>query len=158
MRKRNIDWIKIALAIGLCLGVGFLGSLVTTPSIVGWYATLVKPSFNPPNWIFGPVWTTLYILMGISLYLVWTSRTSKRNMAQNLFYLQLGLNALWSYLFFGLQNPLLAMWDIVALWIAIFLTIRAFVPVSKTAAYLLFPYLAWVSFAAFLNFSIVLLN
>lgn len=154
----KIRWTKLALAIGLCLGAGALGSLVTTPSVGGWYSTLVKPAFNPPNWIFGPVWTTLFILMGIALYFVWTSNSRKRVAAQKLFYLQLSLNVLWSYLFFGLRNPSLALLDIVALWIAIFLTIRAFVPVSKFAAYLLFPYLAWVSFALVLNLSIVLLN
>lgn len=158
MLMRKINWTRLILAIGLCLGTGFLGSLVTTPSITGWYARLNKPLFNPPNWIFAPVWTTLFIIMGIALYLVWTSNSPRRTAAAHLFYLQLGLNFLWSYLFFGLRNPTIAMLDIVVLWIAIFLTIRAFVPISKTAAYLLLPYIAWVSFAGMLNFFIVLLN
>lgn len=161
-KRRNnnagIDWTKLALAVGLCLGTGFLGSLVTTPSIDNWYQTLNKPQFNPPNWIFAPVWTALFILMGISLYLVWISRSPKSKAAKHLFYLQLCLNVLWSYVFFGMHQPFLAFVDIVALWTAIFLTIKAFVPVSKAASYLLFPYIAWVSFAAFLNLSIVLLN
>ncbi|OGG12741.1 hypothetical protein A2875_01945 [Candidatus Gottesmanbacteria bacterium RIFCSPHIGHO2_01_FULL_46_14] len=161
-KRRNnaflIDWTKLVLGIGLCLGAGALGSVFTTPAIAGWYQGLVKPAFNPPDWIFGPVWTTLFILMGIALYLVWTSNSQKRVAAQKIFYTQLGFNVTWSYLFFGFHNPTLALLDIAALWIAIFLTIRAFVPISKTAAYLLFPYLVWVSFAAVLNATIVLLN
>ncbi|MBI4038125.1 tryptophan-rich sensory protein [Candidatus Daviesbacteria bacterium] len=144
---------KLILAVGVCLGAGGVGSIFTFSSIPTWYVTLNKPFFSPPNWIFGPVWTTLYILMGISLYLVWI-----KNKVPTVFWTQLILNAVWSIIFFGLQNPSLALVDIVALWIAIVLTIKAFYPISKPASYLLIPYLAWVSFASILNLSIVLLN
>lgn len=159
-KSTSLDWIKLTLAMVLCLGAGALGSTVTTPAIGGWYATLVKPAFNPPNWIFGPVWTTLYILMGIAIYLIWMGNGTKkqRDIAQKLFYFQLGLNILWSFLFFGWHEPLWAFVEIVAMWVSIFLTIKAFVPISKPAAYLLFPYLAWVSFATILNLFVVLLN
>lgn len=149
---------QLLLSIGLCLGAGVLGSVFTTSAIPAWYATLNKPVFSPPNWIFGPVWTTLYILMGISLYLVWTSKGKLKHNAINLFFIQLGLNVLWSILFFGLKNPALALAEIIALWVTIFLTIKYFYPVSRLAAYLLIPYLLWVSFASILNLAIVLLN
>lgn len=144
---------KVALSIGICLVVGIIGSFFTISSIPTWYQTLIKPPFSPPNWIFGPVWTTLYILMGISLYLVW----GKRRIPM-IFWIQLILNAAWSIIFFGMRNPALAFADIVVLWIAIFLTMKAFHPISKLAAYLLIPYFLWVSFASILNLSIWMLN
>ena len=144
---------KLIFSIGICLGAGVLGSFFTFSAIPIWYATLNKPSFSPPNWVFGPVWTVLYILMGISLYLVWTKKK-----VPSVFWVQLVLNAAWSIIFFGMKNPVLSLVDIVALWIAIILTIKSFYPISKTAFYLLIPYLLWVSFATILNLSIVLLN
>lgn len=144
---------KLILSIGVCLGAGVLGSIFTTPSIPTWYQTLNKPVFSPPNWVFGPVWIILYLLMGISLYLVWQKRS-----VPIIFWRQLALNVLWSIIFFGLKNPTLAFVDIAALWIAIFLTIKSFSKINKLAGNLLIPYLVWVSFASILNFSIVILN
>lgn len=144
---------KLILSISLCLGAGILGSFFTVSAIPTWYATLNKPSFSPPNWIFGPVWTILYILMGYSLYLVWSKRK-----VPVVFWIQLFLNAIWSIIFFGMRNPALALIDIVALWIAIVLTMKAFYKINKLASYLLIPYLAWVSFATILNLAIMLLN
>lgn len=144
-------------SIVLPLLAGFIGSYFTFPSIGTWYVALNKPLFNPPNFIFGPVWTLLYILMGISLYLVLTKK-GKKEKALKLFAFQLILNVLWSLIFFGLHSPTLALFEIVILWIAIFATIKAFLPISKNAAYLLYPYIVWVSFAMILNLSIVLLN
>ncbi|MBI2622381.1 tryptophan-rich sensory protein [Candidatus Microgenomates bacterium] len=151
---------KLILSVGVCLGAGVLGSIFTISSIPTWYATLNKPFFSPPNWIFGPVWTILYILMGVSLYLVWIKNpsTSLRTRVPTVFWIQLILNALWSIIFFGWKNPVLALVDILALWVAIFLTIKAFSKISKPAGNLLIPYLAWVTFASFLNLAIVLLN
>jgi tryptophan-rich sensory protein len=130
----------------------------TTSSIPTWYASLIKPSFNPPNWIFGPVWTTLYLLMGISLYLVWIRGAKKNRTALIWFGSQLALNSIWSILFFGLKSPLSAFIEIIFLWITILITIIYFYKTSKPAAYLLIPYILWVSFAAVLNISIVILN
>ena len=156
---------KLILSVGLCLGAGILGSIFTfaSPPAGGstWYAGLNKPFFSPPNWIFGPVWTILYILMGISLYLIWIKNpsTSLRTISiPSIFWIQLVLNAVWSIIFFGMKNPLLALVDVVALWIAIFLTIKAFSKINKLSAYLLYPYLAWVTFASILNLAIVFLN
>lgn len=144
---------KLIISLGLCLGAGILGSVFTVSAIPEWYSTLNKPSFSPPNWIFGPVWTILYILMGYSLYLVWTKRK-----IPTVFWIQLILNAAWSIIFFGLKNPILALVDIAVLWIVIVLTIKAFYKINKLAGQLLFPYLAWVSFATILNLSIIFLN
>ena len=146
---------KLFLSIGLCLGAGILGMFFTVSAIPVWYSTLVKPTFSPPNWIFGPVWTILYILMGVSLYLVWTS---KKKVVPTVFWVQLILNALWSIIFFGMHNPKLALTDILALWFFISLTIDRFAKINKLAGNLLIPYIAWVSFAVFLNFSIAILN
>lgn len=157
---KNIS--KLIVSIGLCLGAGIVGSFftVSSPPAGGltWYATLNKPFFSPPNWIFGPVWTILYIIMGVSLYLVWVSKSKLKQKGINLFLIQLGLNVLWSVIFFGLKNPVLALVDIVALWGVIFLTIKSFYKINKLAGNLLIPYLLWVSFATLLNLSIVVLN
>ncbi len=141
------------LSISLCLGAGIMGSFFTVSAIPDWYATLNKPFFSPPNWIFGPVWTILYILMGYSLYLVWV-----KHKVPTVFWVQLILNAAWSIIFFGIKNPVLALVDITALWIAIVLTIKTFYKINKVAGNLLIPYLLWVSFAAFLNYNIWILN
>lgn len=164
--------IKFIVSITVCLLVGFVGSVFTTPAIANWYAFLNKPSFSPPNWLFAPVWTTLYILMGISLALVWNGikedkkdkkdkkdKTDKRVQTAIIFFaFQLVLNSVWSILFFGLKSPGLALVEIVFLWLAILLTIIKFYKISKIAACLLIPYLAWVSFASILNFAILKLN
>ena len=147
----------LILSILLPLGVGFIGSFFTTPNIQNWYQYIEKPAFNPPNWIFGPVWTVLYILMGISFYLYAKSEDSKKQ-GYVYYFVQLGLNSLWSILFFGLQNPLLGLIEIFFLLTFIILTIREFRQVNKIAGILLLPYLAWVSFATILNLNIWLLN
>jgi len=148
---------KLIVSIAIPLIAGFIGGIFTTKSIPNWYATIQKPSFNPPNWIFGPVWTTLFILMGIALYLVWTSGKAN-NAALWIFGIQLALNVLWSIIFFGLHSPLWAFVDIIALWLAILATIISFFSVSPPAAYLLVPYILWVSFATILNWKIMVLN
>jgi len=147
------DFPKLLLSVGLCLGAGIIGSFFTVSSIPTWYVTLNKPFFSPPNWVFAPVWTILYILMGISLYLVW-----RKGRVPSVFWIQLILNAAWSVIFFGLKNPTLALIDILALWVSIFLTIKALTKINKLAGNLIIPYLAWVSFASILNLFIVLLN
>lgn len=147
-------YLKFILAIIICEAAGLVGSLFTFNSITTWYVALNKPFFNPPSWIFAPVWTTLYLLMGASLYLVWKKK--KANL--NWFWTQLVLNTVWSIVFFGLRNPLLAFFVVIFLWFGIFKTIKDFGKINKTASYILYPYLAWVSFAAVLNLSIVILN
>ena len=137
---------------------GILGSLFTITNVNSWFSTINKPFFNPPNWLFGPVWTLLYLLMGISLYLVWSKGFKKHKTAIYIFGIQLILNSLWSILFFGLKSPLFAFIEIIFLWAAILLSIIKFYKISKPAAYLLIPYILWVSFAAVLNLAIVLLN
>lgn len=151
-----LDYLKLIVSVGVCLSVGFIAGMFTSSSISSWYSGLVKPFFNPPNWVFGPVWTILYVLMGVSLYLVWTRSPSR--IAVTFFIIQLMLNFLWSFLFFYFKNPLLAFIDIILLLIMIILTIIQFYPISKTAAFLLIPYILWVSFATILNFSIYYLN
>ena len=152
--------LKYIICIGGTLAVGSLSGLVTANSIDTWYTTLEKPSFNPPNWIFGPVWTLLYVLMGIAAGLVWNSLHDQGTIrrALTIYVVQLGLNATWSLVFFGLRTPTGALINIALLLAAIILCMRAFRPISPRAANLLYPYLAWVSFAALLNASIAQLN
>jgi benzodiazapine receptor len=152
--------LKFILSVLICELAGFVGSFFTAPAINTWYALLKKPAFNPPNWLFAPVWTTLFLLIGISLYLIWVKfeKDEKIKEAILAFALQFILNILWSVAFFGLQFPLYGFIIIVLLWFAISFTILKFYPISKTAAYLFLPYLFWVSFATILNFSIVILN
>lgn len=154
------NFLKLLGSILICFTAAGLGTLFTTSAIPTWYATLNKPPFSPPNYLFGPVWTILYILMGISLYLIWSKglKNKKVRDAIYLFGIQLFLNAIWSPVFFGAHNLLLAFVIIVAMWIYIVKTIKAFAKIDKTASYLLYPYLAWVSFASILNFSVWLLN
>lgn len=152
---------KILIMVVTCVAVGYLSGEVTRESVNTWYPTLNKPVFNPPNWLFAPVWTTLYIFMGIAAGLVWDKIDSqKETVKKGLLYfaIQLGLNALWSYLFFGLQNPLLALIEIVVLWLMIYETFVQFNKVNKVAGYLFIPYLLWVSFAFLLNAAIWWLN
>lgn len=153
--------LRIILVVSTCVTVGYLSGEVTRESIDTWYPTLVKPIFNPPNWLFAPVWTVLYIMMGVAGGLIWNHiETDQKNVKRAFlfFVIQLALNALWSYLFFGLHNPLLALIEIILLWLMIFETYSQFKPINKTAALLFIPYLAWVGFAAVLNFSIWWLN
>jgi len=151
---------RLITSLAICQVAGFIGSLFTTPSIPFWYATIKKPLFTPPNWVFAPVWISLFVLMGLSLYLVWNAGVRRKDvqMALTVFGIQLVCNILWSALFFGLHSPMYAFIEIVLLWIFILLTILRFYPISRTAAYLLVPYICWVSFAGFLNGSIALLN
>jgi len=154
------DILKLILCLVITLGVGFAGSLYTAPAIRTWYATLHKPSFNPPNWVFMPVWTVLYIMMAVAAFLVWRAPATGRwkVVALAAFLVQLLLNLLWSLLFFGLRQPAYALVDIVLLWLMIVVTAFLFVKLSRPAALLLVPYLAWVTFAAVLNSEILRLN
>lgn len=158
MTKNN--YYKLFASLFICLLAGFIGSLFTTPAITTWYATLTKPSFNPPNWIFAPVWTTLFILMGLALYLVWSRGLAERKnkIAFWLFRIHLLVNIFWSVAFFGLHNPGLAFGIIVVLWLMIAYLITIFYEINKKAGWLLLPYLLWVSFATLLNFAIWRLN
>ena len=154
------DWQKLVVSIVGCEMVGILGSILTVEAIPTWYATLNKPSFAPPNWLFGPVWTLLYLMMGIAFYLIWRLGWKKKENKEAgiSFGWQLLLNALWSPVFFGLRSPEVALFLIVLMWGMILVTIKKFLPISRTAGYLLLPYLLWVSFATLLNGAIVLLN
>lgn len=151
---------KIIIAVAVCLCIGFFSGFATQSSIDTWYASLNKPFFNPPNWIFAPVWTVLYILMGIAAGIVWSKGFYHKWVQTALYHFifQLLLNGLWSVVFFGFKSPGLALLVIMALIVLILLTIKWFRIVNKTAAYLLIPYLAWVLFATVLNFSIWQLN
>lgn len=142
----------------LCLLTGFAGSMATAQSISDWYPNLSKPPLTPPDWVFAPVWTTLFVVMGIAAWLVWKQESGRRGGAYLAFGLQLGLNLLWSILFFGFESPGLALIEILVLWIAILATLVLFRRHSPTAALLFVPYLAWVSFATYLNGGIWLLN
>lgn len=158
--KRLSDIIKLLISLAACFGAGFIGSLFTRAAIPNWYILLEKPSFTPPNWLFAPVWFLLYILMGISAFLVWRKGTKVFHVREGLiiFIIQLVLNTLWSYAFFGLKSPLWGLVVIVPLWTAILLTMINFYRVSRTASLLLIPYILWVSYATALNFSIYLMN
>ena len=151
---------KLIPSLLLTLGVGALAGVITAGESSGeWYLNLAKPSYQLPSWLFSPVWTSLYILMGISFYKVWKKPLSReRNIAVTLFLVQLLLNFLWSILFFSLHSPGLALIDIVMMWIAILLTIFSSARLSKTAAWLLVPYIMWVSFATILNWDIWRMN
>lgn len=151
--------LSLAASLALCLGAGGLGSIATSAKIPTWYATLAKPTWNPPNWLFAPVWTTLFILMGVAAWLVWLRRDQAGSRAALwLFGVQLLLNTLWSFVFFAAESPGLALAEIAVLWLAIAATVWTFRPVSSAAAWMLTPYLAWVSFASCLNFAIWRLN
>jgi tryptophan-rich sensory protein len=181
MKYNNL--LKLLTSIIICELAGGIGSVFTTPEIGAWYESLNKPFFNPPNWIFGPVWASLFILMGVSLYLVWIKKWEPKNKIGPekskmwnplskkffsgswrqaniilIFATQLILNVLWSVIFFGAHSPSAAFFEILMLWFAIVFTIVNFYRVSKTAGYLLIPYIIWVSFAAILNFVIFLIN
>jgi translocator protein len=154
-------YLKIAALVTICLIVGYLSSIVTQYSITTWYATLEKPVFNPPNWVFAPVWTLLYIFMGIAAGLVWDKLHTNTELVKKgllFFAIQLALNALWSYLFFGLSNLLLASIEIILLLLIIFETYLIFKKIDKNAGLLFIPYIVWVSFASILTITIFVLN
>jgi len=145
--------------LALCLAVGGAASIFPLRAIPTWYAGLVKPPLNPPNQVFGPVWTVLYILMAVAAWIVWKTRPSAcRTRGLRLFLVQLGLNFLWTWIFFGTHQIMTAFIDLLALWAAILLTLLTFKKMSTTAAWLLVPYLAWVTFAGYLNITIWHLN
>ncbi len=157
---------RLIASLFITLSAGYLGSLANFSSLATWYPTINKPSFNPPNWIFGPVWTILFIMMGVSFFLIWNQCLKKKGRSDRIylhssmifFFVQLIANILWSFLFFFFQNPFLAFVEIIVLWVLIILTIYYFKKQSKVAAWLLVPYLLWVSFASVLNFAIWQLN
>lgn len=159
-QRMNKKLIRILIAVAVCLFIGFLSGFATQSSISDWYVTLKKPDFNPPNWIFAPVWTVLYILMGVAAGIVWNKGVYHKWVKTALYHFifQLLFNAAWSVVFFGFRKPFYAFLVIIILLILIILTIKWFRIVNKTAAYLLIPYLLWVSFATILNFSIWQLN
>jgi translocator protein len=151
--------VGLAVSLGICFGAAGLGSLFTTPSIGGWYVTLHKPWWIPPNWLFGPVWSVLYLSMAIAAWLVWRKGgVSGAKLALTLFALQLVLNVCWSAVFFSAHMPGVAFAEIVLLWLFILATVVSFWPISRVAGWLIVPYLLWVAFAAALNYAIWRLN
>lgn len=157
VETRKNQWLVLAGFILLCVTTGMIGGLVTAPSIENWYRTIAKPDWTPPNWLFGPVWTVLFIMMGVAAWLVWKTR-DRIAPAMMLFGVQLALNLGWSLLFFGARSPGLALIEVVLLWGSVLLTMLAFFGRQRTAGWLFVPYLAWVSFAAILNFAIWSMN
>lgn len=158
-KKRKIsDAIVLAIAIIIPLLAGFIGSLYTTPNIAGWYTNLSKPTFNPPNYLFGPVWTILFLMMGVASFIIYKQKDKIKTQALKLYLAQLTLNIMWSVIFFGAKNPLGGFLVIVALWLEIAYTMDVFYKINKLSGYLFVPYFLWVSFAMILNFSIYILN
>lgn len=164
---KKISWVwRLAASLALTTFAASLGSLATSSSIYTWYASINKPTFNPPNWLFGPVWTVLFIMMAIAFFLVWNQGAEKkkdknkdyRKSALLFFSIQLAANVLWSFVFFFFQNPGMAFLEIMVLWLTIILVIYYFENLNRLAAWLMIPYLFWVSFAAFLNFVIWQMN
>ncbi len=154
-------FLKLLVAVAISESAGIIGSIFTISAIPTWYASLQKPVFNPPNWIFGPVWTTLYLLMGIAAFLMWTRKdatSAQQKNALTVFGFQLLLNTLWSFVFFGTHSLFAALIIIVALWATILWTIVVFYRISRPATYLLIPYILWVTFACYLNYAIWTLN
>jgi tryptophan-rich sensory protein len=152
---------RISAVVVTCLAVGYFSGMVTRSAIITWYPTLAKPNFNPPNWVFAPVWSMLYTMMGVAAGLVWNrieQEAAAVKSALIFFSIQLVLNALWSFLFFGLKNPMLSGIEIIILWLMIYETYTKFAKINKIAGYLFIPYLLWVSFAMVLNGSIWWLN
>jgi len=154
------NFFKFLIAVTGCELVGIISTPFTLAAIPTWYSTLNKPPFSPPNWIFGPVWTALYFLMGVAAFLIWKKGLKNKQVKKALTYFvaQLAFNFLWSFLFFGLHSPILGLLDILILWVLILITMIKFYKLSKPAVYLLIPYILWVSFATILNLSIVILN
>ena len=159
MKRSAKNFLGLAVALAACYGAAALGGLFTAGAVRDWYPTMAKPSWNPPAWVFGPVWTALYGMMAVAVWLVWLERHRRPGVAPLiLFAVQLALNAAWSPLFFALRRPDLAFADIVLLWLALVVTVWLFLERRAVAGLLLVPYLLWVSFAAALNFMIWRLN
>lgn len=156
---KQARWAGLVVFIIVCLGAGGLGAIATTPEIEGWYKGIEKPAWNPPDAVFGPVWTTLFVMMAVAAWMVWKADGFKAAAVPlSLFAVQLLLNVAWSWIFFGMHQPGWALFEIVILWLAIAATTVAFFRRSKLAGVLMLPYLAWVSFASVLNFAIWRLN
>ncbi|MCX6719067.1 MAG: tryptophan-rich sensory protein [Candidatus Taylorbacteria bacterium] len=154
------SFFKLFIAIFISELAGIIGSFFTMPSIAGWYAGIIKPALNPPSWVFGPVWTTLFALMGIALFLVWKKGFDTRpaKIALGIFSFQLALNLLWSIIFFYLHSPSGALIEIISLWLAILAMIISFAKISRRTIWLFLPYILWVSFAMYLNYALWALN
>lgn len=154
------DILRLAVSIFMCNSAGLIGSFFTLDSVRTWYPTLIKPALNPPAWVFGPIWTLLYTMMGIALFLVWSRHRGgkKRIRWLILFFIHLGLNALWSVLFFGYQMLFVAFIEICLLWLTLVALILIAFRFDRRVAYLLLPYLAWISFAGYLNYTLWQLN
>jgi len=158
MKIKN-DFLRLLASIVLCFSAAGLGGLSTSTAVTSWYLTINKPTWTPPSWLFGPVWTILYLMMAIAFYLIWTKGVTKKTLpALRFFLIQLALNLFWSLIFFGLGNFWLAYLEIITLLLFIVMTIKSFWGLSPFAGRLLIPYLLWVSFASFLNLAIALLN
>jgi len=157
---QKFNFFPLLVSLLITLAIGFVASLVTRPQIAGWYSTLLKPSFNPPSWLFAPVWSTIYVLIAVAAYLVWQHRDGSTNYltARAVYIIQLLLNFSWSIVFFGFHSITGGLLVIILLWMTILLNIRWFSKISKTASWLLLPYFLWVSFAAILNYGIFTLN
>lgn len=154
-------FLKILIFVATCIGVGFVSGMATQSGVDDWFPTLEKPSFNPPNWVFAPVWSFLYILMGVAAGRVWGRIDFERDNVKKallFFWVQLALNALWSVLFFVLHNPLIALVEIILLWLMIYETYAKFKSIDKIAGWLFIPYLLWVTFATVLNAGLWWLN
>lgn len=158
--RNKIDFKLLILSIVVCIAIGSSGSVFTVPKITTWYSNLNKPWFTPPSWAFSPIWFSLFTLMGISLYMVLRKGIGEKRVkiAVGFFSFQFALNVLWSFLFFGLESPLFGLIGIIALWLAILATIIKFYSISRKAAYLLIPYIVWVSIATALNYAVLVLN
>ncbi len=158
MRLRYV--IGFFVSIGICLAAGAIGAFFTAGALSVWYAELVKPPFTPPDWLFAPVWMVLYIMMGISVFLIWCEgfENDEVKWGIGLFAIQLVLNVLWSFVFFGLNSIIGGLVVIIALWFAILFTMLHFFRVTAFAGWLLIPYFVWVSFATILNYSFLVLN
>lgn len=155
-----VDFYRLFVSIFICQLAGFVSGILNSKSIEAWYVKLRKPIFNPPNWVFSPIWTILFLLQGISLYLVWSSGLTNEDtlFALIMFFFQMILNISWSFLFFGKKSLFLSLGDIVFLIFAIIITMLSFYNISELATYLLMPYLFWVIFVMILNFAIWVLN
>lgn len=157
--QQKSKWLSLVVFFFICICVEFLGGWWTASSVLTWYPNLIKPSFNPPSWLFGPVWTILYFMIAIAGWLIYIQPESKnRTRGLWIYSIQLILNLLWSYFFFFLHSPLLGLIDISFLFLSILGTIFTFYPLSKPAAWLLVPYFLWTGFALILNTTLFLLN
>lgn len=158
LSTRSCSWLALAGFVAAAFAAGAIGSWATYPAVRAWFPQLVKPSWNPPGWLFGPVWTTLYVLMGVAIGRAWRTRAPAAAALVHVYFVQLALNALWSVLFFGLKQPVWALAEIVILWGLLVWLQRGLWRVDRLAAALWLPYLLWVSFATVLNAAIVRLN